>query len=168
MINTYGVPSYKEINPGLFTIITFPFQFGLMFGDIGHGLLLLSLSLMVFYYIAEKIPELHKIKYLLLSMSIFSIFCGFIYNDFFGIPFLLFDSCYENFTFIRKADNCVYAVGVDWIWKKSANETNFINSFKMKFSIIVGVVHMLLGILLKLFNSIFFEKKVDIFFEAIP
>lgn len=36
-MNTYGIPRYDEINPGLFTIITFPFLFGMMFGDIGHG-----------------------------------------------------------------------------------------------------------------------------------
>ena len=39
--NTYGVPDYKEVNPSLFSIITFPFLFGVMFGDIGHGFLLL-------------------------------------------------------------------------------------------------------------------------------
>lgn len=34
---TYGIPNYKEINPSIFSIITFPFLFGVMFGDIGHG-----------------------------------------------------------------------------------------------------------------------------------
>ena len=36
-MNTYGIPRYQEINPGLFTIIMFPFLFGVMFGDIMHG-----------------------------------------------------------------------------------------------------------------------------------
>lgn len=31
---------YKEINPAVFAIVTFPFLFGVMFGDIGHGGLL--------------------------------------------------------------------------------------------------------------------------------
>jgi V-type H+-transporting ATPase subunit a len=35
IVNTYGYPRYKEANPGLFTIFTFPFLFGIMYGDIG-------------------------------------------------------------------------------------------------------------------------------------
>ena len=33
----YGVPRYKEANPMIFTIVTFPFLFGVMFGDVGHS-----------------------------------------------------------------------------------------------------------------------------------
>lgn len=45
VVNTYGIPRYREINPGYFTIITFPFLFGIMYGDIGHGLILLLFAL---------------------------------------------------------------------------------------------------------------------------
>lgn len=41
IVNTYGIPRYGEINPGLFTVVTFPFLFGVMFGDIIHGFLIL-------------------------------------------------------------------------------------------------------------------------------
>lgn len=37
IVNTYGVPMYKEINPAVFAMVTFPFLFGVMFGDVGHG-----------------------------------------------------------------------------------------------------------------------------------
>jgi hypothetical protein len=44
-VNTYGVPRYGEANPALFTAATFPFLFGVMYGDIGHGSVLTLASL---------------------------------------------------------------------------------------------------------------------------
>jgi len=44
IINTYGIPSFKEVNPATFSIITFPFLFGVMFGDVMHGAMLFTLA----------------------------------------------------------------------------------------------------------------------------
>jgi V-type H+-transporting ATPase subunit a len=44
IVNTYGIPTYKEINPAVFACVTFPFLFGVMFGDIGHGFVLLIIG----------------------------------------------------------------------------------------------------------------------------
>ena len=44
LVNTYGVPRYREMNPGAFAIILFPFLFAIMFGDVWHGSLLLLLA----------------------------------------------------------------------------------------------------------------------------
>lgn len=45
-MNIYGIPRYREINPGVFAVITFPFLFGVMFGDILHG----SLTMLMGYF----------------------------------------------------------------------------------------------------------------------
>jgi len=50
IINTYGTPNYKEFNPTFFTIITFPFLFGVMFGDVAHGSLLLFIGLFLILF----------------------------------------------------------------------------------------------------------------------
>ena len=47
-MNTYGYPRYRELNPGIFTIVTFPYLFAIMFGDILHGLILLIIGKIFF------------------------------------------------------------------------------------------------------------------------
>ena len=49
IVNTYGIASYKEANPGLFTIITFPFLYGVMYGDIAHGSILFLFGLFLLF-----------------------------------------------------------------------------------------------------------------------
>jgi vacuolar-type H+-ATPase subunit I/STV1 len=48
----YSVAKYQEANPGVFTIVTFPFLFAVMFGDWGHGICLLLATL--YLIIREK------------------------------------------------------------------------------------------------------------------
>lgn len=47
IVNTYGVPLYKEINPALYAAVTFPFLFGVMFGDIFHGVILFTFAIVL-------------------------------------------------------------------------------------------------------------------------
>lgn len=90
IVNTYGVPNYKEVNPAMFAIVTFPFLFGVMFGDMAHGfiLFLFGAFLTIFAEPLSKGPMAVMVpaRYLLTMMGIFATFCGICYNDFASIP----------------------------------------------------------------------------------
>ena len=180
IVSEYGVPRYREVNPGLFTIITFPFMFGVMFGDIGHGSLILILSIWLCLKkdeILKTMPDfkmLVKTRYFFLMCGFFAFFNGWIYDDFFATPLGIFGTCYENkmgdngkMIAERKGD-CVYPIGLDPKWYAATNELAFLNSFKMKMSVIIGVLQMILGLFLKGMNGIYFADYIDFFFEFIP
>ena len=64
--------------------------------------------------------------------------------------------------------NCVYTFGIDPQWKEASNVLAYMNSFKMKMAVILGVGQMLFGILLKASNARFFKKNLDFWFEFVP
>ena len=59
LMDNYGIGTYQEVNPGLFAVITFPFLFAVMFGDLGHGFLvfLAGLGMILFEKPMSKIQE---------------------------------------------------------------------------------------------------------------
>lgn len=118
-----------------------------------------------------------KARYMFLLMGMFAAFSGFCYNDFMAIPLWTFNSCYdlekvshnghEKVEAIYKED-CVYPVGVDPTWYLSANLLTFVNSLKMKLSVILGVAQMALGVCMKGLNALYFKNKLDFYCEFVP
>ena len=99
VVDTYGVPNYKEANPALLTIITFPFFFGVMYGDILHGLIIVVFG--IYLCLAKRedgnlAEMLAGMRYFILLMGFFSLYCGFIYNDMTSMATMTFgQSCYS-------------------------------------------------------------------------
>jgi V-type H+-transporting ATPase subunit a len=151
IVDTYGTPRYGEVNPGLFAISFFPFLFGVMFGDIGHGGVLLALGIYLCYNqpLKKSLPIINNMRYLVLMMGVFAFFAGWIYNDFFSIPLNIFGSCYteegDTEGYVEKIEGCVYPFGLDPRWIQASNELNYFNSFKMKFAVIIGIFQMSIG-----------------------
>ena len=86
MVNMYGPPSYNEIDPTPFFAITYMLLYGLMFGDLGQGLVFLGLG----FWLSKKNETFGALlKRIGISASVF----GLMYGSFFGrenlIPALL-------------------------------------------------------------------------------
>src|SRR3989442_13519595 len=90
IVDNFGIPSYSETNPTPFMILTFPLIYGLMFGDIGEGLLFLAFGFFLLYVKQKKIKvfEIGQIfvngAELVIMLGIGATIFGFIFGDFFG------------------------------------------------------------------------------------
>lgn len=199
IVDAYGVATYREVNPAVYTIITFPFLFAVMFGDVGHGLLMAVAGLWM--VLEEKDPKLRNNtneiwrmmfggRYLILLMGLFSVYTGAIYNECFSRGMSPFPSGwsvqanaqYYNWTskiisttpFLSLDPNAPgvftgpYPFGIDPIWGLANNRLTFLNSYKMKMSVIIGVIHMTFGVCLSFFNYLHFKQISSVFLVLLP
>ncbi|XP_036036915.1 V-type proton ATPase 116 kDa subunit a isoform X2 [Onychomys torridus] len=200
IVDAYGVGSYREINPAPYTIITFPFLFAVMFGDCGHGMVMLMAALWMVLnerrLLAQKSTNeiwntFFNGRYLILLMGVFSIYTGLIYNDCFSKSFNIFGSSWSVQPMFRNGtwnahvmeksqylqlDPAIpgvysgnpYPFGIDPIWNLASNKLTFLNSYKMKMSVILGIIQMTFGVILGLFNHIYFRRTLNIILQFIP
>ncbi|XP_036619814.1 V-type proton ATPase 116 kDa subunit a3 [Trichosurus vulpecula] len=199
IVDAYGVGRYQEVNPAPYTIITFPFLFAVMFGDVGHGLIMFLFALAM--VLGENWPGMKASqneiwrtffggRYLLLLMGAFSVYTGFIYNECFSRATTIFSSGWSvramanqsNWSSAFLAEHPIlsldpnvagvfrgpYPFGIDPIWSLAINHLSFLNSFKMKMSVILGILHMTFGVILGVFNHLHFRQRHRLLLEFLP
>ncbi|KAG9807918.1 V0/A0 complex, 116-kDa subunit of ATPase, partial [Aureobasidium melanogenum] len=183
IIDAYGTAKYTEVNPGLPTIVTFPFLFAVMFGDFGHGFIMTAAACAMIYWekplMRSKQDELFSMaffgRYIMLMMGIFSMYTGLIYCDAFSKELAIFPSMWEipdfkegqTVTMVRK-EGYTYPFGMDWRWHDTDNDLLFSNSYKMKLSILLGWAHMTYSLCLSYVNAKHFKTPIDIWGNFIP
>ncbi|XP_075149974.1 V-type ATPase subunit a family protein Vha100-1 isoform X2 [Haematobia irritans] len=193
LIDAYGVATYREMNPAPYTIITFPFLFAVMFGDLGHGAIMALFGLWMIRkekgLAAQKTDnEIWNIffggRYIIFLMGVFSMYTGLIYNDIFSKSLNIFGSHWEvHYNKSTVLENkylqlnpetsdysgTPYPFGMDPIWQVAgANKIIFQNAYKMKISIIFGVIHMIFGVAMSYHNHTYFKNRLSLIFEFIP
>ena len=82
-VEMYGVPSYRDIDITAFVAITYTLLFGIMFGDMGQGLLLILIGLLMW---KKRGMDLGKI---LIPCGMCSMVFGFVFGSVFGFEELL-------------------------------------------------------------------------------
>lgn len=88
-VNMYGSPSYNDIDPTPFVAYTYSFLFGLMFGDLGHGLCVMLLGMFLWKKRGMVLGAIMS------RIGAAASFFGFCYGSVFGFEHLL-DPFFKN------------------------------------------------------------------------
>lgn len=134
LVTTFGRPSYGELDPTLLIAMTFPILYGAMFGDLGQGLILILVGILAHNRIFMK--GLQSIGLLLVYCGFFASIFGFLYGSIFGFEGHLIEE-YLHFHF-------------EPMWMSPLENILTI----LAFAIDAGIIILLFGYLLGLFNNI--------------
>jgi V/A-type H+-transporting ATPase subunit I len=127
LVSSYGLPEYKFIDPTVFVAISFLIMFGMMFGDVGHGLVLCVIGWLLGFRRGDRSEGVRLVGKLGFYCGLASIVFGFLYGSIFGVE-----------------------TWIPHLWLSPMHE---IGRF-FKFAIFFGVGMISVGILLNMINAI--------------
>jgi V/A-type H+-transporting ATPase subunit I len=140
----YGLPHYDEVDPTAVMAITFPIIFGLMFGDLGHGLVLLFGGLIVGLLIKGN-RSIKNVCYIMAACGAAACVAGLVFGEAFGQPL---------------------PWGPLWI---NPTENPTVNVFTfLVFSFFVGIIQIISGIVLEMTNFALKHQYVDSILTSVP
>lgn len=140
----YGRPSYSEVDPTPVLFFTFPLLFGLMFGDIGHGICLVFAGLIgAIIFRKRKGSDLYNFCWIIFWCGWGAILIGFFYGEFFGMHEILILG-------IELKPIIIDIPYFDISFTLHNPLENIITLFK--FVILVGVIHINLGWFIQFLN----------------
>ncbi|MBS7610637.1 hypothetical protein KEJ27_00255 [Candidatus Bathyarchaeota archaeon] len=148
LVRALGLPGYGEIDPTAMFLITFPLLFGLAFGDLGHGMLLLIIALLLRYVSRRSKGEAGGIvgvilgsSTILLILSLSAMLFGFLYGEFFGS-----EEWFEVLTGLHEPP-----------WFSPSKEPMKL----FKYCIVVAILHISMGLILDLINKVSTRRFKD-------
>ena len=141
-----GLPRYGEVDPTPFLAFFFPFFFGVMFADVGHGIALLAFSLYLRYRTTYKTWG-NLILYLSFSTLVF----GFLRGSLFGVPFA------SPFGRVLSLPPAI-----------SAGFTLSSIPFLLEVGIVIGTIHLASGYAISFVNQERAGNYLDAFLERLP
>ncbi len=176
VVEIYGTPSYWEISPTVFLVITFPILFGLMFPDLGDAIVVFLFSVWFYKYGKRKGSDnIPKLSLVLIYSSVVAMITGLLARDFFG-P-LPVGGLREIFGSPKYSVGPLYSVwpvppsvdkALSFLLPFGEFATNASIDYAIIFSIMLGAILLFASGLLGLVNAIRKKDKDFLLFEKLP
>jgi V/A-type H+-transporting ATPase subunit I len=152
---TQGLPNHGEVDPTPIIAFVWPVFYGIMFADLGHGLLLVGLGMFLRY---RGIGNLKTWGTLLAASGAAASIAGLGTGEMFGFHI---DEIAILAPLFEPLGPLVGALNV--------SELTFDQVIKiLKVSVAIGIVHILMALFLRLRNDILEKNKLIIFTHDIP
>ena len=84
MVRTYGIVPYRDIDPTIWAGFVYVAMFGMMFGDVGHGLLLVAGAVLIQTGWIRRFPSLKPTWMFIAAAGLAAMAFGVLYGEFFG------------------------------------------------------------------------------------
>ena len=116
ILKIYGLPNYREMDPTFYTTIGFMLMFGMMFGDVGHGLVLGSLGAWLRWgKLGRKAATIKDVGFLLLACGGASATFGLLFGSVFGFEHVVRPLWFNPFEDLHYGLTVAIAWGVAFI-----------------------------------------------------
>ena len=148
-----GPPVYTEVDPTPILSITFPIFFGIMFADLGHGLVLLAFS--IFLYMRGS-PDLKKWATIFMLSGISASIGGVMIGEFFGFGIKKIIPQLGFFEVLEVVDHAHHSLSLEAIMTL------------LVFSWVLGIIHIGIGLTLNIVSGIKERDGVELLIEKIP
>jgi V/A-type H+-transporting ATPase subunit I len=133
LVKIYSYPNQNDFDPSPFVLYCFAVFFGMIVGDLGYGLVLLGMTFWITRKVKSRSPLAVRMFRLMYLLCVSVIFFGVISASFFGIQLD------PNNPWVKNA----------WLDYTTMEGQNHI----MVISILIGMVHISLSMLLKTYNA---------------
>ncbi len=137
LVRLYGVPRYGGFDPTILFSLSFILMFGMMFGDLGHGFILLLGGLWLLFWPGLRLGW-RRTGLILTMVAVSSMMFGLLYGSFFG---------YENI--------------VPALWFHPINHINQL----LMYSVLLGVAIIIIGILINIGSKLVQRRYIELVFE---
>ncbi|MBI2445884.1 V-type ATP synthase subunit I [Candidatus Micrarchaeota archaeon] len=87
LVKALSLPSYHELDPTILTFISFPIFFGMILGDVGYGLAMIGIALLMRRKF--KTGFFRSIAGMMILSGIWTMIWGFVFGEFFGAETIL-------------------------------------------------------------------------------
>ena len=84
LVRTYGTVPYSDVDPTLPAGLAYVFMFGMMFGDVGHGCLLVCIGLMLRMGRPARLARFRPVWVFIVGAGVAATAFGLLYGEFFG------------------------------------------------------------------------------------